>query len=57
MPQFELKHGLATRPNKGSIRAYAEDIWKQVDRANFRRNEMYSQLKMKNSLREMVQFD
>ena len=43
--QFELKHGLATRPNQSSIFAYAEDIWEQIDRANICRNEMYSKFK------------
>ena len=49
--QFGLKHGLTTRRNQSSIFAYAEDIWEQIDTANNCRNEMYSKLKIKNSLR------
>ena len=49
-----LKHGLATRPNQSSIFADAEDIWEQIDRANICRNEMYSKLKIKNSLRGLA---
>ena len=48
--KFGLKHGLATRPNQSSIFAYAEDIWEQIDRANICHNEIYSKLKIKNSL-------
>ena len=54
MQQFGLKHGLPTLPNQGSIRAYAEDIWEQTDRASFCRYEMYYKLMMKSSLRGMV---
>ena len=39
-----------TRPNQSSIFAYAEDIWEQIDRGNICRSEMYSKLKIKNSL-------
>ena len=54
MLQFGLKLGLSTPPNQGSIRAYAEDIWEQIDRAGFCRYEMYYKLMMKSSLRGMV---
>ena len=48
--QFELKHGLGTRPNQSSIFGYEVDILEQIDRANICHNEMYSKLKIKNSL-------
>ena len=32
--QYELKHGLATRPKENDILAYAEDIKQRIDKAN-----------------------
>lgn len=52
--QFGLKHGLGTRPNQSSIFGYAVDILEQIDRANICHNEMYSKLKIKNSLRGLA---
>ena len=49
--KFELKHGLATRPNESSILSYAEDIWEQIETANICCNEMYSKTKINNALR------
>ena len=49
--QIGLKRGLATRPNQSSILAYTEDIAEQIDTANICRNEMYSKIMFKNSLR------
>ena len=47
--KFELKYGLATRPNESNILSYAEDIWEQIEKANICRNEMYSKAKIKNA--------
>ena len=52
--QVGLKHRLATRPKQSSISSYAEDNWEQINRANICCNEMYSKLKIKNSLRGLV---
>lgn len=49
--QIGLKRGLVTRPNQSSILAYTEDISEQIDTANICRNEMYSKIMFKNSLR------
>ena len=49
-----MKHGLATRSNESSIFAYAEDIWEKIDRLNICRSELFSKLKIKNTLRMLA---
>ena len=48
--QYELKHGLATRPKENDILASAEDIWEQIDIANICSNNVHSKSKIKNVL-------
>ena len=48
--QYELKHGLATRPKENDILAYAEDIWEQIDKANICNNNFHSKSKIENAL-------
>ena len=46
-----FKHGLVTRPNKSNILSYADDIWKQIEKANICHNEMYFKSKFTNTFR------
>ena len=52
--QFGLKHGLDTHPNESSIFTYPEDLWKQIYKASIGHDQDYSELKIKNSLRELA---